>query len=104
MEISFPSGANGGVQAAFRFNGGALEGILRCESRDEVMKTERIADIFKEEAGESWEVGAVSVVTGDVGFAAAGKGTDAGTENIELYRVAKAFIHAVQQGETIDEN
>ena len=34
------------------------------------MKTEKIADIFKEEAGESWEVGDISVVTTDVRFPA----------------------------------
>lgn len=104
VEISFRSEEEKGLQGLFRFHDGALEGILRSGGRNEVMKTERIADIFKEEAGESWKMGDVSVVTGDVGFTAAGKGMDAGTENVELYRVAKVFIHAVQQGEISDEN
>lgn len=92
------------LRAGFRFENGRLEGILRAGDQTEVMKTEKIADIFKKEAGESWSVGDISVVTADVGFAAAGRGTDAGTENIELYRVAKVFLHAVQQGEVTDEN
>ncbi|MCM1026949.1 MAG: DUF6240 domain-containing protein [Roseburia sp.] len=104
VEISFRSEERKGLQAVFRFRDGELEGILRNDGQDEVMKTERIADIFKEEAGESWKVGTVSVVTGDVGFTAAGEGMDAETKNIELYRVAKVFLHAVQQGEMIDEN
>ena len=68
------------------------------------MKTEKIADIFKKEADESWNLGDISVVTTDVRFTAVGKGTDAVTENAELYRVAKSFLSAVQQGEITDEN
>ncbi|MCM1190111.1 MAG: DUF6240 domain-containing protein [bacterium] len=104
VEITFRSGEGSGIRGLFRFNGGSLEGILKSSGTDEVMKTARVADIFKEEAGESWDMGDVSVVTADIGFADAGKGTDAETENIELYRVAKVFIHAVQQGEVNDEN
>lgn len=92
------------LRAGFCFEDGLLKGILRTGDQKEVMETENIADIFKKEAGESWSVGDISVVTADVGFAAAGRGTDAGTENSELYRVAKVFLHAVQQGELTDEN
>ena len=83
---------------------GVLEGMIQNENQNEVMKTERIADIFKKEAGESWNLGNIRIVSSDAGFAAIGKGTDAETENEELYRVAKSFLRAVQQGEMTDEN
>lgn len=97
VEIRMKSGEEQGMRAVFRFEGGTLNGIVKNENKNEVMKTEKIADIFKEEAGESWKVGNISVVTTDVRFPeAAGLGMDAGTENVELYRVAKVFLHAVQ--------
>ncbi len=97
VEIRMKSGEGQGIRATFQLEGDTLNGMLKNENRDEVMKTEKIADIFKEEAGESWEVGDISVVTTDVRFpATVGVGTDAGTENAELYRVAKVFLHAVQ--------
>lgn len=100
VEIRMRSGDEQGMRAAFRFEGGALSGILKNENKNEVMKTEKIADIFKEEAGENWKMGDISVVTTDVRFPeAAGVGMDAGTENVELYRVAKVFLHAVQSGQ-----
>ena len=102
VEITVRSGGQAGLSAELGFKDGKLDGILKNNGQ-EVMKTERIADIFRQEAGESWTVGNVSVVTTDV-RAAAGGGMDAGTENRELYRVAKVFLHAVQQGEMTDEN
>lgn len=102
VEITVRSGGQAGLSAELGFKDGKLDGILKNNGQ-EVMKTERIADIFRQEAGESWIVGNVSVVTTDV-RAAAGGGMDAGTENRELYRVAKVFLHAVQQGEVTDEN
>ncbi len=104
VEIRVKSGEESGLQGVFRFEEGILKGFLKAENRNEVMKTERIADIFKKEAGENWKVGDISVVTGDVRLTATGRGTDAETENAELYRVAKSFLHAVQQGEMTDEN
>ena len=102
VEIAVRSGGQAGLSAELGIKDGKLDGILKNNGQ-EVMKTERIADIFRQEAGESWIVGNVSVVTTDV-RAAAGGGMDAGTENRELYRVAKVFLHAVQQGEVTDEN
>ncbi len=99
VEIRMKSGEEQGIRAAFRLEGGVLNGILKNENKNEVMKTEKIADIFKKEAGESWKVGDVSVVTTDARFpATVGEGTDAKTENAELYRVAKVFLYAMQQG------
>lgn len=102
VEITVRTGSQTGLSAELGFKNGKLDGILRNNGQ-EVMKTEKIADIFRQEAGESWTVGNISVVTTDV-RAAAGGGMDAGTENRELYRVAKVFLHAVQQGEVTDEN
>lgn len=102
VEITVRAGGQTGLSAELGFKNGKLDGILKNNGQ-EVMKTEKIADIFRQEAGESWTVGNISVVTTDV-CAAAGGGMDAGTENRELYRVAKVFLHAVQQGEVTDEN
>lgn len=102
VEISILSGARKGLCTELWFSDGRLNGILKNRT-GEVMETEKTADIFRQEAGESWTVGNISVVTTDV-RAAAGRGMDAGTENRELYRVAKVFLHAVQQGEMTDEN
>ena len=102
VEITVRAGGQTGLSAELGFKDGKLDGILKNNGQ-EVMKTEKIADIFRQEAGESWTVGNISVVTTDV-RAAAGGGMDAGTENRELYRVAKVFLHAVQQGEVTDEN
>lgn len=99
VRIDVRSGEGREIQAAFCFDKGELQGILIAETQDEVMKTERIADIFKKEAGESWNVGGISVSAGNAPLPAAGRGTDAGTGNNELYRVAKTFLYAVQQGE-----
>lgn len=100
VEIRMKSEHEQGISAAFRFEGGILGGILRNVNKKEVMKSEKIADMFRKEAGELWKMGDVSVVTTDVRFPeAAGKGMDAGTENVELYRVAKVFLHAVQSAE-----
>lgn len=104
VDISINAGAGEGIRAAFRFENGMLEGIIQNQNRNEVMKTEKIADIFRKEAGESWNLGDIRIVSEDVRFPAIGKGTDAVTENAELYRVAKSFLSAVQQGEITDEN
>lgn len=95
VRINVRAGKEDKVQAAFRFEKEVLSGIIKNENQNEVMKTERIADIFKEEAGESWKLGDISVVSTDVRFSeTAGVGMEAGIENVELYRVAKVFLHA----------
>lgn len=95
VRINVRAGKESNVQAAFRFEKEALCGIIKNENQNEVMKTGRIADIFKEEAGESWKLGDISVVSTDVRFPeAAGVGMEAGIENVELYRVAKVFLRA----------
>lgn len=101
VEIRIKSGKEQDLRAFFGFEKGVLNGMIKNENQNEVMKTQKIADIFKEEAGENWKLGDVSVVTTDVRFrTAAGIGREAETENIELYRVAKVFLRAVQDERT----
>lgn len=96
VEIRMKSEEGQEIQAAFRFENGALTGFLKNNDPQEVMKTEELADKFIKEAGESWKVGDISVVTTDVSLpAGVGVGTDAETKNAELYRVAKVFLHTV---------
>jgi len=95
VDIRMRSGEGDEINAAFRFENGMLSGFLK-NNKSEVTKTEELADKFRKEAGESWKVGDISVVTTDVRFpAAVGVGTDAETNNIELYRVAKVFLSTV---------
>ena len=69
------------------------------------MKLEKIADTFRKEAENSWEVGGIHVMR-------AGRGAAEGfttqernrTQSAELYAVAKAFLKSVQQGEETYEN
>ena len=96
VEIRMKSGEGQDIEAAFRFENGALTGFLKNNDPQEVMKTEELADKFIKEAGESWKVGDINVVTTDVRFpAGVGVGTDAETKSVELYRVAKVFLHTV---------
>lgn len=103
VEIQVKTG-KGGVKAEFGFADGVLKGNLCAERPEEVMKCERIADNFKEEAGENWTVGEIGVTTADIGSETAGAGMDAETENSELYRIAKVFLLSVQKEEVSYEN
>lgn len=104
VEVQVKVGQGKGLQAEFGFSGGVLKGNLCADRSEEVMKCERIADIFKEEAGESWTVGEIGVTVANIGPGAAGAGMDAETENSELYRVAKVFLHSLQKEEVSYEN
>lgn len=86
------------LSATFRLDKGVLNGIFIAQNQNEVMNLQELADTFREEAGESWTVGSISV---------AASGTPAETdkeiaeprsaENAELYHVAKVFLQAVQK-------
>lgn len=104
VEIQVKTGEGGGVKAEFGFADGVLKGNLCAERSEEVMKCERIADNFKEEAGGNWTVGEIGVTIADNGSEAAGAGMDAKTENSELYRIAKVFLLSVQKEEVSYEN
>lgn len=103
VEIRVKTG-EGGVKAEFGFADGVLKGNLCAERPEEVMKCERIADNFKEEAGENWTVGEIGVTIADIGSETAGAGMDAETDNSELYRIAKVFLLSVQKEEVSYEN
>lgn len=85
---------------------GTLRGILSGQTAEEVMKLEKIADTFKEEASDSWNVDSISVVGNAARLRTAGVGNagEAAVESAELYRVAKVFLHTVQKGVKTDEN
>lgn len=86
---------------------GTLQGIVSGQTPEEVMKLEKIADTFKEEASDSWDVSSVSVVSSASRTVRTSGRADAGggrVESTELYRVAKVFLHAVQKGVKADEN
>lgn len=90
-------------EASLSVEEGKLQGLFTGRTQEEVMKLEKIADTFREEASESWEVGSIRVVyaAAQTAEVAAGNGQ---TDNTMLYRVAKVFLHAVQQGVMTDEN
>lgn len=104
VEIQVKTGEGGGVKAEFGFADGVLKGYLCAERSEEVMKCERIADNFKEEAGGNWTVGEIGVAIADNGSETAGAGMDAETETNELYRIAKVFLLSVQKEEVSYEN
>lgn len=90
-------------EASLSVEEGKLQGLFTGRTQEEVMKLEKIADTFREEASESWEVGSIRVVhaAAQTAEVAAGNGQ---ADNTMLYRVAKVFLHAVQQGVMTDEN
>ncbi len=90
-------------EAKLSVENGRVNGIFSAGSREEVMKLEKIADIFKEEASESWEVGDISIVNGTMQEVKT-DAEDREAENTELYRAAKVFLHAVMQGVKTNEN
>lgn len=92
-------------KAKIYLENGVVNGFFTTETQNEVMKLEKIADTFRKEAENSWEVGSINVLL-------AGRGTAGDitteersrTQNAELYAIAKAFLKSVQQGEEINEN
>lgn len=103
ISVALADGEN--LQAKLYLEKGVLQGIFSGETENEVMKLEKIADTFRKEAENSWEVGGIHVMR-------AGRGAAEGfttqernrTQNAELYAVAKAFLKSVQQGEETYEN
>ena len=93
------------LEASLSLENGIIRGILTGKTPKEVMKLQRVADTFKEEAKQSWAMGELHVVTADrtvstvpAAKTAEGNGTEK-ADNAELYRVAKVFLNAVKQGE-----
>ena len=93
------------IRAKFYLENSTLRGIFTGETENEVMKLEKIADTFRKEAENSWEVESIQVMQAGRG-AAEGFATEERnrTQSSELYAVAKAFLKSVQQGEETYEN
>lgn len=84
------------VRAEFSLDNGTLSGILKAENQNEVMKLQEIADNFTREARDSWDIGNICVTTAEDGRRSQVSPAKAGTENAELYRVAKMFLQSIQ--------
>ncbi len=106
VSIGVQMAQGGRAEARISLQEGRLTAIFSGQSQEEVMKLQKIADTFKEEAGKSWTVDAIHVVASTNTAAVTGTGQTEGTrtENAQLYRVAKIFLQAVQQGVMKDEN
>lgn len=90
------------LQAEFYFDEGALYGKIEKDTQDKVMDCVRIADNFIKEAEKTWRIGEIMTGSPDAGIANTKAGTDAEIDNQELYRVAKVFLAAVQNGEAYE--
>lgn len=98
------------VEAHFRLNGSALSGFLVGNTKEEVTKLQKTADIFLEliQNNESdWQVEQLPIVSG---YATMKQITGAGREadaavgettqqaaNTDLYRIAKLFLQAIKK-------
>ena len=103
IQVTLAEGEN--LKARFYLEKGVLQGIFSGETENEVMKLEGIADTFRKEAKNSWEVGGIHVMQTGRGAAEGFTTKERNrTPNAELYAIAKTFLKSVQQGEEIYEN
>ncbi len=89
------------LEASLSLENGTVHGIFTGKTEEEVMKWQGVADTFREEASQSWTVGDLNIVTADrtvPGTNAAKDNSAERTDNAELYRVAKVFLHALGKG------
>lgn len=89
------------LKASLSLENGTVHGIFTGKTEEEVMKWQGVADTFREEASQSWTVGDLNIVTADrtvPGTNAAKDNSAERTDNAELYRVAKVFLHALGKG------
>ena len=89
------------VQARIYLQDGMVHGMLFGEGKVELMKLQQIADTFKKDAENNWQVGNLTTIVSEnrmPELIRAGEHTQ--TDDAELYRVAKVFLQAVvKQGE-----
>ena len=100
VEISVHMDNGENLEASLSLENGTVHGIFTGKTEQEVMKLQQVADTFKEEAGRSWTVGDLHIVTSNrtvSGTNAAGENSTERADNAELYRVAKVFLHAVNE-------
>jgi len=84
------------IQARIYLEQGNVYGIFIGGDKNEVMNLHEIADTFKREAGKSWTVGNITAVPSGGGMPDFIRPDEhVRTENSELYRVAKVFLHSV---------
>lgn len=98
VEIRVHMDGGDSLEASLSLENGTVHGIFTGKTEEEVMKLRRVADTFREEAGQSWTVGELHIVTANravSGTNAAGDNSTERADNGELYRVAKVFLHAV---------
>ena len=85
------------IQARLYLQDGAVYGMLFAEGGMELKKVQEIADTFKREAQDSWQVGSITVVRSERRMPAMVRsGEHARTEDAQLYRVAKTFLKSLQ--------
>ena len=101
VQISARPDGGESLEASLSLENGTVHGIFTGKTEEEVMKWQAIADTFKEEASQNWTVGDLNIVTADrpASVTNAAKDNNAErTDNAELYRVAKVFLHALGKG------
>lgn len=85
------------IQARLYLDRGTVHGMVFGEGKIDLMKLQETADTFKKEAGDSWNVGSITVIPSQARMPELIKsGEHVRTENAELYRVAKVFLQSVR--------
>ncbi len=85
------------IQARLYLQGGMVYGMLFAEGKVELKKVQEIADTFKREAQNSWQVGNITVISSEKRMPELVRsGEHTKTESAELYRVAKTFLESLQ--------
>ena len=85
------------IQARLYLQDGMVYGMLFAEGKVELKKVQEIADTFKREARNSWQVGNITVINSEKRMPELVRsGEHAKTESAELYRVAKTFLQSLQ--------
>lgn len=89
------------LEASLSLENGTIHGIFTGKTEEEVMKWQKIADTFREEAEQNWTVGDLHIVGADrsaQGTKTIKENTAEKADNAELYRVAKVFLHTLKIG------
>lgn len=86
------------IQARLYMQNGMVHGMLFAEGKADIKKLQQTADNFKQEAGNNWNVGNISVVPSEKRMPELVKsGRHGQAETAELYRVAKVFLQSLKE-------
>ncbi len=86
------------LEAEFSIDGAVLKGIFYAQDQNDIMEMQKLADNFKEEAGERWETGNIRIeLRGSAAAEDMVSAESPRTDSAELYRVAKVFLQTVQK-------